>query len=412
MNIDEMDDESENQEWESGKPLPRSPDQARQPSKKFRDLLILVLVIWLLIFLFLAPFWAEQLVLGWFLFPIRVIPQVRPDPATVLFGIVSLLTLVVGIQMTAKWWRRERSPEGHTPDDLRMERKITRRISWNITFGLLLMFAVGTAVIGITHQMVWLITGRSTNSFRKTDVYGPFKDLWSSTNEMQRKFSLRQLWFGMGEFHDVHGVFPPGGLMDEKGKLLHGWSMLSGPYIGFYAEGLDIKTPWNQPPNDRLYRCQLSVFCNSTIERKFSPEGYGLSHYSANAYLFPIQQVSTAVPTKDWEVLQIPTGEEEAGKERAGWTLSKITDGEETTLLLGEAAGNYKAWGDPTNMRDPGLGVGRSLDGFGGPPGSDGGFFLMASGAVRFFSNKTDPKIMKAHGTPNGGEQVKLPITP
>lgn len=92
-----------------------------------------------------------------------------------------------------------------------------------------------------------------------------------------------------------------------------------------------------------------------------------------------------------------------------GLTLDEITDGTETTLLVGEAAGNYKPWGDPTNVRDPGLGVGRSLDGFGGPPGSEGAYFLMASGNVRFFSNKTDPKILKAYGTPNGGEKVPMP---
>ena len=35
--------------------------------------------------------------------------------------------------------------------------------------------------------------------------------------------------------------------------------------------------------------------------------------------------------------------------------------------MAGEVAGDFKPWGDPTNWRDPALGINRSPEGFGGP---------------------------------------------
>lgn len=35
------------------------------------------------------------------------------------------------------------------------------------------------------------------------------------------------------------------------------------------------------------------------------------------------------------------------------WSIRQITDGTSNTLLMGEAAGNYKPWGNPTDWRDP-----------------------------------------------------------
>jgi prepilin-type processing-associated H-X9-DG protein len=71
----------------------------------------------------------------------------------------------------------------------------------------------------------------------------------------------------------------------------------------------------------------------------------------------------------------------------------------------GEVVSHFKAWGDPTNWRDPALGINRSLSGFGSPaPG--GANFLMVDGSVRFLKDNIDLRVLKALSTPAGGEKV------
>jgi hypothetical protein len=59
----------------------------------------------------------------------------------------------------------------------------------------------------------------------------------------------------------------------------------------------------------------------------------------------------------------------------------------------------FKPWGDPTNWRDPAIGIGRP-DGFGGPPASYGAHFLMSDGSVRFRGRDNDRKVLEALSTP------------
>jgi prepilin-type processing-associated H-X9-DG protein len=83
----------------------------------------------------------------------------------------------------------------------------------------------------------------------------------------------------------------------------------------------------------------------------------------------------------------------------------EVTDGESNTLMAGEVKSRFKPWGDPTNWRDPSLGINRSPDGFGGPF-EGGASFLFVDGSVRFIKNTIDPSVLKALSTPQGGERV------
>jgi prepilin-type processing-associated H-X9-DG protein len=78
--------------------------------------------------------------------------------------------------------------------------------------------------------------------------------------------------------------------------------------------------------------------------------------------------------------------------------------------LIGEAAGNFRPWGHPANVRNPALGIGRSRDGFGGPPGSAGAQFLMCDGSVRMISRQTDLRVLRELATPAGDESVALEV--
>ncbi len=89
----------------------------------------------------------------------------------------------------------------------------------------------------------------------------------------------------------------------------------------------------------------------------------------------------------------------------ARWTTNDVTDGTANTVMVGEVVSHFKAWGDPTNWRDPALGVNRSPDGF-GSPFVGGANFLFVHGSVRFIKNTIAPNVIKALSTPKGGEQV------
>ena len=74
--------------------------------------------------------------------------------------------------------------------------------------------------------------------------------------------------------------------------------------------------------------------------------------------------------------------------------------GTSKTLLVGEAGGNYRAWGQPLNVRDLKLGLNKSPEGFGSPRKDNATQFLMDGGSVRSFTNDTDPEFLKLLADP------------
>src|SRR5437016_14010890 len=112
----------------------------------------------------------------------------------------------------------------------------------------------------------------------------------------------------------------------------------------------------------------------------FDRDGFGLTHYSANAHVFPIRRADP----KD-KGNQLHT---------RGLSIRDFTDGTANTLLIGTAGRNHKPWGYPANVRDPGEGLNRTPNGFGGPRGQRSAHFVMADGSVREISDKADPRIL------------------
>ncbi|MBA3313630.1 MAG: DUF1559 domain-containing protein [Planctomycetota bacterium] len=66
---------------------------------------------------------------------------------------------------------------------------------------------------------------------------------------------------------------------------------------------------------------------------------------------------------------------------------------------------NAKAWADPTNVRDPALGINASPEGF-GSPFKGGANVLMGDGSVRFVSEEIDRKVLAALATPSAGDDA------
>lgn len=72
--------------------------------------------------------------------------------------------------------------------------------------------------------------------------------------------------------------------------------------------------------------------------------------------------------------------------------------------MAGEVAEGFKPWGDPTNLRDPGLGVHTMPGGFGNPTES-GANFLFMDGSVRFFRDTTSREVLRRLSKPRRTEQ-------
>ncbi len=341
----------------------------------------------------------EQLLLGWIYFPLRSIPQMTADWPSAILGTVCVLMFVVGLHFTANWFMR--------PADNQASVR-TNRWTWRNTLvmsaTLLVLFASGTAFVGGAHQAIWLLSGRRDAASETVAAreLGLLEWARSKALQMQTDSNVRQWGLAFHNFHDTYGAFPPGGTMTQDGELLHGWAMFVGPYYSYIAPDLDVNRGWRVPPNDRIYKCQMSGFLNPAQPGAvFDDEGFGLCHWAGNVHVLPVRTVHVDASTGS----EGPGGNAaKLGGQNGGMSLAQITDGTSSTILLGTVGKQFKPWGHPANVRDPALGINRSPDGFGGPPGWNGAMFLMCDGSVKFLRDDTDLGIMKALATPAGGE--------
>jgi predicted Zn finger-like uncharacterized protein len=203
-----------------------------------------------------------------------------------------------------------------------------------------------------------------------------------AARRVQSKNNLKVIGLAMQNYSATFVTFPPGAIADKEGREHHGWQAMLLPYVemSLYNQ-IDFNVPWNDPKNRAPMQTQVSCYVSPGIQETSDAAGYALSHYAGNSELFPTNE---------------------------GVRMLDITDGASQTIMAGEAAGNFKPWGQPENCREPGKGIHAGPDSF-GRPGSPGAGFLMCDGSVRFFSQDVDPNVLKALATPAGGEIVTVP---
>ena len=136
---------------------------------------------------------------------------------------------------------------------------------------------------------------------------------------------------------------------------------------------------WHDPRNSAYFKAVIPNYLNPEIGAIRNPEGYGLSHYAGNIHILNRDRASRRVGPEDTS----------------------------TTILIGEVAEGFKPWGDPTNLRDPGLGVNKVPGGFGGASGS-GANFLFMDGSVRFLRNTTSREVLRRLGATGIEGLIKL----
>jgi prepilin-type processing-associated H-X9-DG protein len=302
-----------------------------------------------------APF---ALLLGWIGFLRRVLPLITVDWPSVLVGCVAIALFALGVHWIGRAWQRD-TPRGEGASARPW------KVRWSLALVVLvfLLFAAGIAMVGTVHQVGWLLAADS---------------LFGETVPSRQPSTSNLKWLGIA-MHDhasaEAGVLPPGGTFTPQGDMGHSWETYLLPYIGYATRGIDMNRPWNDPVNQKYFKCVIPQFVNAelTLPSLTDAEGYGLSHYSANSRVF-------------------------AGNKKM--KLEEITNGTANTLLIGEVNANLQPWGHPVNWRDPVHGINRSVHGFGGASSAGGANFLMADGSVRFVSDQISPEALRALSNP------------
>jgi type II secretory pathway pseudopilin PulG len=196
----------------------------------------------------------------------------------------------------------------------------------------------------------------------------------------QSNNNLKQIGLALHNDADANdGSFVPGGTFDANGTPMHSWQTSLLPYLdqAVLYNQIDRSRPWTDPLNSTPFRTMVPTYLNPSVPSN-QVRGYAPSHYAANARVF---------------------------RPNVRMKITDVTDGTSNTMMGGEVASGFKAWGDPTNTRDPAAGLGHGATQFGRPDGTGANILLM-DGSVRFVSPNIDPQVMRNLGTPAGGEVV------
>ncbi|MCE9568060.1 MAG: DUF1559 domain-containing protein [Planctomycetes bacterium] len=281
---------------------------------------------------------------GWPWYLKRVVPQLSPDPWVVGTAIVCLVGFTLGSHKFLKWLYAASSTE-------------PRHWRWKWTallVGLVvLMFTAGIAFIGMIHQTSWIV--RSPESLVRSS--------WEAAPRRTSANNLKQMGLATHGYHDSFLTLPQV-QFDANGRAMHSWQTQLLPFLeqnNVYSQ-IDLKKPWNDPRNAEPMRAIIKPFLHPS--HPWEPvNGYAVSHYAPNVHV-----VFGDTPR----------------------TLESFLKGTSNTILAGEVSGNFRAWGDPLNARDPRFGTTGHPQGFGGPNGKPAQF-LMLDASVRQF----DPKELE-----------------
>lgn len=195
--------------------------------------------------------------------------------------------------------------------------------------------------------------------------------------------NLQQIGLAMHNYQDTHQTFPPAGTFTTDNKPYQGWHTMILPYVDQSSvyNRIDQSVAWDDPRNRMAFVIPIQTFHNPKLRspgQQFNAAGLAVSHYAMNSKF---------------------------GGPNKALRVANILDGTSNTVMIGEVGSGFLAWGDPTNTRDLGQGLGASSSQFGGTF-QGGCHLLLGDGSVRFVSDSIDLKVLEALSTPAGGEVV------
>ena len=205
---------------------------------------------------------------------------------------------------------------------------------------------------------------------------------------------LQLIGEGLDRHYTQHDGYPIGGAFarNDAGVIVgqHGWMTFLLPFVGesnLYQQ-IDQSKAFDDPVNRNAMGRNVSLYFAAGGDRARIGDGFAVSHFAGLG-----GEVDDAKGLSHLGIF-----ERDVAVKR-----DEILDGLSNTLIVGELAGPYPPWGDPENWRKIGRGLNRDVNGF-GSYGGQGATFLLADGSVKFFTNKTDPKLLEQMSTRDGGE--------
>lgn len=292
---------------------------------------------------------------GWIEFVCTVLPEVHIRWDGVLLAGTAFALFLAVSHYLACWLYRELRASGAKDSVPR-----NWRFRWTLSLSavLILLFAAGISLVGVTHQTIWLTTEKEPMYERVLVSHGRI----SNGND------IKQIGIAFHNGADSYDRGLPSDMRDEHGRALHSWETQLLPFLPILTEA-DLTLPWDDPANSAFFKKPVRLFLNPelrTTQLKDS-DGFWFSHYAANVRVL---------------------GDGDCA-------LDKLGDNTSNTILMGEVNDHFVPWGKPGNFRDPALGLNQSPDGFGGPRHSRGVTFLMADGSVRFIASDIEPDALE-----------------
>jgi len=309
---------------------------------------------------------------GWLIFLRRVVPEMTVRWSGVATALAALVTFVVGFHRLTTWFAKARAGEASGDPPLPAPPVWPWRWTIRTTSLVVLMFVSGISVVGMVHQVTWIVTSKEPMT----------ENNFIEFRRAESRNRLKILGLALEQYADQHERFPAGGTFTPHGEPMHSWQTALLPHIDQKAlyELIDQSISWDDPRNRAAIETVVLEYMNPALllGKNATAEGPGLSHYAGNGWLLG-----------------------------GGPALrpDSVSDGLSNTISSGEVNSEFKPWSHPLNWRDPMLGINRVPDGF-GSPFTGGAHFLLGDGSVRFISDSIDPTVLKALATPNGGEPV------
>ncbi|MDB5340931.1 MAG: hypothetical protein JWN70_6550 [Planctomycetaceae bacterium] len=337
-----------------------------------------------------------HLIIGWWGFLNRVIPQIRWDPEGCTVGLLALCGLIAGGHLLILSFLRQRQTWQLDPDDSPSTIAPTtsteiasdlapptdvavdpREASWKPKHTLLM---VSLIVTFCTVSILATSSAHATFWFVRSDppTWKIESRFWTHA---QSRTHLQRLGRALANYESDHSRFPAGGTFTADGIQGASWMTQLLPYTdqAELFKQIRFTEPWNSPHNAQLAKREVIEFSYHAAPRKSSPENYALAAFAAN------QNIMGA---------------------NSSCRIRDILDGTSHTITAGQVSNLHRPWADPRNFCDVDLGINRSPRGFGGHR-SDGAVMLFADGHVHFISDKIDPKVLRALATPRGGEGIQ-----
>ena len=288
------------------------------------EFVVVIAIIFILLGVFMSPDLGFNMVFGWALFLLRVVPEVAVNWSEFGLAIIAFVGCSVLIHSFGKSISASRD-EGEKTGRWGIRRSLA------VTSLVALLFIAGIAAIGVVHQTIWM---------SQDGIFKP----WEAVLRTDAANRVRQLAIASHNRHDTIELLPSG-TMAENGVWCGGWISQLLPFIGQEEfeklyEQIHRDQSWNDLENRPVYSNEIGSFLlpGDQTGTEYSDPHLARADFARNQFV-----VGPHDPIN----------------------LEEIPDGTSNTILYGEVNRNQKPWGHPANWRDPSLGIEDALHGFG-----------------------------------------------